>query len=77
MRVYVVRALELSPHDVSGLVRTVWDPREAGQGLPDPVSPSVPSVPQSDPYVRVSLGKRTLGQRDQYVPNSLEPVFGR
>ncbi|XP_066062171.1 fer-1-like protein 5 [Chamaea fasciata] len=50
VRVYVVRALELSPRDVTGL---------------------------SDPYVRVSLGKRTLGQREQYVPNSLEPVFGR
>ncbi|NXG99582.1 MYOF protein, partial [Loxia leucoptera] len=31
----------------------------------------------SDPYVRVALGKKTLGQRDQYVPNTLEPVFGR
>ncbi|NXG43085.1 MYOF protein, partial [Psilopogon haemacephalus] len=30
-----------------------------------------------DPYVRISLGTKTLGQRDQYVPNSLEPVFGR
>ncbi|GAB0200176.1 fer-1-like protein 5 [Grus japonensis] len=30
-----------------------------------------------DPYVRVSLGMKTLGQRDQYVPNTLEPVFGR
>ncbi|KAK2513083.1 hypothetical protein Q9233_015713 [Columba guinea] len=30
-----------------------------------------------DPYVRVSLGKKKLGQRDQYVPNTLEPVFGR
>ncbi|XP_068012253.1 LOW QUALITY PROTEIN: fer-1-like protein 5 [Melanerpes formicivorus] len=30
-----------------------------------------------DPYVRVSLGSTTLGQRDQYVPNTLEPVFGR
>ncbi|NXD72879.1 MYOF protein, partial [Eolophus roseicapillus] len=30
-----------------------------------------------DPYVRVSLGTETLGQRDQYVPNTLEPVFGR
>ncbi|KAM6289097.1 myoferlin-like [Aegotheles albertisi] len=30
-----------------------------------------------DPYIRVSLGKMTLGQRDQYVPNTLEPVFGR
>ncbi|NWS62812.1 MYOF protein, partial [Chunga burmeisteri] len=30
-----------------------------------------------DPYVRISLGTKTLGQRDQYVPNTLEPVFGR
>ncbi|NXW57101.1 MYOF protein, partial [Eurystomus gularis] len=30
-----------------------------------------------DPYVRVSLGTKTLGKRDQYVPNTLEPVFGR
>ncbi|XP_010181780.1 PREDICTED: myoferlin-like, partial [Mesitornis unicolor] len=29
-----------------------------------------------DPYIRVSLGNKTLGQRDQYVPNTLEPVFG-
>ncbi|NXT07790.1 MYOF protein, partial [Prunella fulvescens] len=49
VRVYVVRAFELSPRDVTGL---------------------------SDPYVRVALGKKTLGQRDQYVPNTLEPVFG-
>ncbi|NWR94129.1 MYOF protein, partial [Furnarius figulus] len=50
VRVYVVRAFDLSPRDVTGL---------------------------SDPYVRVSLGKKTLGQREQYVPNTLEPVFGR
>ncbi|NWU82283.1 MYOF protein, partial [Onychorhynchus coronatus] len=50
VRVYIVRAFDLSPRDVTGL---------------------------SDPYVRVSLGKRTLGQRDQFVPNTLEPVFGR
>ncbi|NWW93121.1 MYOF protein, partial [Rhynochetos jubatus] len=30
-----------------------------------------------DPYIRVSLGTKMLGQRDQYVPNTLEPVFGR
>ncbi|CAN8205635.1 unnamed protein product [Coccothraustes coccothraustes] len=50
VRVYIVRAFDLSPRDVTGL---------------------------SDPYVRVALGKTTLGQRDQYVPNTLEPVFGR
>ncbi|KAM6040474.1 fer-1-like protein 5 [Chlamydotis macqueenii] len=50
VRVYVVRAFDLSPRDRNGLC---------------------------DPYVRISLGAKTLGQRDQYVPNTLEPVFGR
>uniref|UniRef100_K7G595 C2 domain-containing protein n=1 Tax=Pelodiscus sinensis TaxID=13735 RepID=K7G595_PELSI len=30
-----------------------------------------------DPYVRVTLGTKKLGDRDQYLPNTLEPVFGR
>ncbi|XP_068891409.1 myoferlin-like [Aphelocoma coerulescens] len=50
VRVYIVRAFDLSPRDVTGL---------------------------SDPYVRVALGRKTLGERDRYVPNTLEPVFGR
>ncbi|XP_040545321.1 fer-1-like protein 5 isoform X2 [Gallus gallus] len=50
VRVYIVRALDLSPRDRNGMC---------------------------DPYVRVSLGSKTLGQRDQYVPNTVEPVFGR
>ncbi|KAM9175042.1 fer-1-like protein 5 [Mergus octosetaceus] len=50
VRVYVVRAFDLSPRDQNGLC---------------------------DPYVRVSLGAKSLGQRDQYVPNTVEPVFGR
>uniref|UniRef100_A0A8C3CDR7 C2 domain-containing protein n=1 Tax=Cairina moschata TaxID=8855 RepID=A0A8C3CDR7_CAIMO len=50
VRVYIVRAFDLSPRDRNGLC---------------------------DPYVRVSLGAKSLGQRDQYVPNTVEPVFGR
>ncbi|XP_050571680.1 fer-1-like protein 5 [Cygnus atratus] len=50
VRIYVVRAFDLSPRDRNGLC---------------------------DPYIRVSLGAKTLGQRDQYVPNTVEPVFGR
>ncbi|OXB53184.1 hypothetical protein ASZ78_009279 [Callipepla squamata] len=50
VRVYIVRAFDLSPRDRNGLC---------------------------DPYVRVSLGTKTLGQRDQYVPSTVEPVFGR
>lgn len=46
--------------------------------LPPPCHPDgPPPCFQCDPYVRVSLGAKTLGQRDQYVPNTLEPVFGR
>ncbi|XP_010226496.1 PREDICTED: myoferlin-like [Tinamus guttatus] len=30
-----------------------------------------------DPYIRVSLGTKKAGDRDQYVPNTLEPIFGR
>ncbi|XP_052520950.1 fer-1-like protein 5 [Tympanuchus pallidicinctus] len=50
VRVYVVRAFDLSPRDRNGMC---------------------------DPYVRVSLGAKTLGKRDHYVPNTVEPVFGR
>ncbi|KAM9368604.1 fer-1-like protein 5 [Phaethornis superciliosus] len=50
VRVYIVRAFNLSPRDRNGLC---------------------------DPYVRISLGKTMLAQRDHYVPNTLEPIFGR
>uniref|UniRef100_A0A8B9M9F6 C2 domain-containing protein n=1 Tax=Accipiter nisus TaxID=211598 RepID=A0A8B9M9F6_9AVES len=42
-----------------------------------PATPRQERAGKCDPYVRVSLGAKTLGQRDQYVPNTLEPVFGR
>ncbi|XP_068776622.1 myoferlin-like [Struthio camelus] len=30
-----------------------------------------------DPYIRISLGTKKVGDRNQYVPNTLQPVFGR
>ncbi|KAG7462453.1 hypothetical protein MATL_G00185020 [Megalops atlanticus] len=30
-----------------------------------------------DPYVKISLGKKTIEDRDHYKPNTLNPVFGR
>nr|XP_009680775.1 PREDICTED: dysferlin-like [Struthio camelus australis] len=32
---------------------------------------------QCDPYIRISLGTKKVGDRNQYVPNTLQPVFGR
>ncbi|KAK2820769.1 hypothetical protein Q5P01_023728 [Channa striata] len=30
-----------------------------------------------DPYIKISLGRNTLDDRDHYIPNTINPVFGR
>ncbi|XP_014378104.1 myoferlin isoform X2 [Alligator sinensis] len=30
-----------------------------------------------DPYIKISLGKKVIEDRDHYVPNTLNPIFGR
>uniref|UniRef100_A0A8D3D9M2 C2 domain-containing protein n=1 Tax=Scophthalmus maximus TaxID=52904 RepID=A0A8D3D9M2_SCOMX len=30
-----------------------------------------------DPYIKISLGKNTIDDRDHYLPNTIYPVFGR
>uniref|UniRef100_A0A3P8S2L3 Myoferlin n=1 Tax=Amphiprion percula TaxID=161767 RepID=A0A3P8S2L3_AMPPE len=30
-----------------------------------------------DPYMKISLGKNTIEDRDHYLPNTISPVFGR
>uniref|UniRef100_A0A3B5BDX5 Myoferlin-like n=1 Tax=Stegastes partitus TaxID=144197 RepID=A0A3B5BDX5_9TELE len=30
-----------------------------------------------DPYIKISLGRNTIDDRDHYLPNTISPVFGR
>lgn len=32
---------------------------------------------QADPYIEIELGKKKINDRDDYVPNTTDPVFGR
>lgn len=32
---------------------------------------------QCDPYLKITLGKKTIEDRDNYRPNTLNPEFGR
>jgi len=32
---------------------------------------------QCDPYIKISLGRKTMDDRDNYKPNTLNPEFGR
>lgn len=32
---------------------------------------------QCDPYIRIALGRKSLDDRENYKPNTLNPEFGR
>lgn len=49
IRVYIVRAIELSPKDPNG---------------------------KADPFIMLELGKKKVNDKDNYIPNTINPYFG-
>jgi len=36
-----------------------------------------PLCVQCDPYMRISLGRNTVVDSDNYIPNTTNPMFGK
>lgn len=34
-------------------------------------------IRQADPYLVVTLGKTKIKESDKYIPNTLNPIFGK
>lgn len=41
------------------------------------LQPKDPLTGKSDPYLRVKLGKNSISDKKNYIPNQLNPTFGR
>lgn len=39
--------------------------------------PGILLVFQCDPYIKISIGKKSVSDQDNYIPCTLEPVFGK
>ncbi len=72
IRIYVVRGIDLQPKDSNGKVQLEVKSKAFCVNIK-----YICFFIQSDPYIQIELGKIKLDNRDEYIPNSTEPDFGR
>lgn len=91
IRIYVVSCTDLQPKDTNGMVRLIHEAAADKSCCFNPVHSLsqlwkrwilstlfiYPFSVQCDPYIKIMLGRKTVDDRDNYKPNTLNPVFGR
>lgn len=81
VRIYVIRAIDLQPKDNNGRVRTNHFPAIIAVDFDTRRSHFHRNFfllsAQCDPYIKISLGRNSIDDRDHYLPNTTNPLFGR
>lgn len=86
VRVYIIQAQGLQPKDTNGKVRResfirfIIDLRKPKQKYKTANSLIICLLRlcfQCDPYVKITLGKKTVNDHENYIPCTLDPVFGK
>lgn len=77
VRIYIVRGIDLQPKDNNGRVRIQLPKKQIQKSFSQQVFHIFFLSFQCDPYIKITLGRNSIEDRDNYLPNTINPVFGR
>ena len=74
LRVYVIKGIDLQPKDSNGKVISCFADLKIRLNFFHKI---FGYFIQSDPYIQILVGKQKIDNRDEYIPKTINPVFGK